>query len=348
MSDYAFDIAVREHTVKTSRHTTFYLEAGPASGTPVIFCHGFPELAISWRHQLPALASAGFRAIAPDMRGYGRSTVHKSHEDYALEQAVKDMIELVDQLGIERAVWVGHDWGAATVWSIASHHPERCHGVASLCVPYGGLERGLEAMLPYVDRNVYPKDQFPAGQWEYMRFIEKNPGRTTEVWEVDPRKTFKTLYRRGDPAGHLKPTFTAFVWRDGGYYGGADEAPDVDRDEWMITESDLCAYASAFERTGFFGADSWYMNHKRNAAYAATAKNGGRLDLPALFLHGRYDYVCETMTSRLAEPMRELCTNLTERVVDSAHWMTQEQPHAVNAHLLRWIANNLTDVWPKG
>jgi pimeloyl-ACP methyl ester carboxylesterase len=126
---------VTDNVVKTERHTTFYLACGAQDAPLMIFVHGWPELSVSWRHQLPCFASLGFRAIAPDMRGYGRSSVYQRHEDYALEHAVQDMLELLDALGREKAVWVGHDWGSPVVWSMASHHPDRCFGVANLCVP---------------------------------------------------------------------------------------------------------------------------------------------------------------------------------------------------------------------
>src|SRR6266446_6960682 len=115
---------VTEHSAKSARHTTFYLACGDTHRPVIIFVHGWPELSISWRHQLPCFASLGFRAIAPDMRGYGRSSVYPRHEDYALEHIVADMIELLDRLGREKAVWVGHDWGSPVVWSLASDHPE--------------------------------------------------------------------------------------------------------------------------------------------------------------------------------------------------------------------------------
>ena len=162
-----------EHTVKTARHTTFHLAAGPDDGPLVVFVHGWPELSISWRHQLPALAALGFRAVAPDMRGYGRSSVYARHDDYAQEHIVRDMLELLDALdalGRERAVWVGHDWGSPVVWNIASHHPDRCHAVANLCVPYYTLERGLAHTLTLVDRALYPEADYPTGQWKYLRY----------------------------------------------------------------------------------------------------------------------------------------------------------------------------------
>ena len=114
----------------------------------------------------------------------------------------------------------------------------------------------------------------------------------------------------------------------------------------MLTEENLHKYVAALRRNGFFGPDSWYMNHARNLEFARRARNGGRLTLPVLFLHGEYDYTCQTVTSRLAEPMRADCADLTEVVVASGHWMAQEKPEAVNASLVRWLATKLPDVWP--
>jgi pimeloyl-ACP methyl ester carboxylesterase len=166
--------SITEHTIKTRRHTTFYLAAGPENGPLVIFLHGWPELSISWRHQLPALAALGFRTIAPDMRGYGRSSVYPQQGDYAQEHIVRDMLELVEAVGREKAVWVGHDWGSPVVWNLASHHPDRCHAVANLCVPYCTFERGLDHVLATIDRELYPENEFPAGQWDYMRYYEES------------------------------------------------------------------------------------------------------------------------------------------------------------------------------
>ena len=122
-------LPVTEHTTRTARHTTFHQACGREDAPPIIFVHGWPELSISWRHQLPCFASLGFRAIAPDMRGYGRSSVYPKYEDYALANSVHDMLELLAALGHEQAIWVGHDWGSPVVWSLASHHPQRCRGL---------------------------------------------------------------------------------------------------------------------------------------------------------------------------------------------------------------------------
>ena len=110
---------------RSPRHTTFYLSCWPTDGTPIVFLHGWPELSLSWRGRLPIFGSLGFRAIAPDMRGYGRSSVPAEPSAYALEEIVQDVLELLEHLEIRAAVFVGHDWGAPVVWSLAQHHPER-------------------------------------------------------------------------------------------------------------------------------------------------------------------------------------------------------------------------------
>jgi pimeloyl-ACP methyl ester carboxylesterase len=339
-------IAITEHITESPRHRTFYLAAGPEEGPLIIFVHGWPELSLSWRYQLPCLASLGFRAIAPDMRGYGRSSVYRTHDAYAQEHIVADMIELLDSLKTERAVWVGHDWGSPVVWNIASHHPERCLAVASLCVPYYTIERGLDSVIPLVDRRVYPEREYPAGQWEYMRFYEENFAKVTGQFDADPYKLVKALFRKGDPSGVMKPARTAMVRKDGGWFRGAPCAPDVPRDPDVVSEEDLQVYAESLKRNSFFGPDSWYMNHAANAAYAARAVNDGYLDMPVLFLAARYDYTCESVTSRLAEPMRARCRDLTEKIIASGHWMAQEKPVQVNAALMQWLDTRVPQAWP--
>lgn len=336
---------VTEHTWKTPRHTTFYLAAGDERSVPIVFVHGWPELSISWRHQLPAFAALGFRAIAPDMRGYGRSSVHGRHEDYALRESVTDMLELLDGLGHEKAVWVGHDWGSPVVWSLASHHPQRCHGIVNLCVPYipGGF--APKNLIPLVDRAIYPEADYPAGQWDYMLFYEENFEKARTTFEADVKATVKVLFRAGSPDGKGVPFLTSMVRKNRGWFGPLPSAPDVQRDAAVIGEEDFHRFASALERNGFFGPDSWYMNAQRNAAFAAESQSGGRIALPVLFLHAAYDYVCATHDTRLADPMREFCANLTEATVLSGHWMAQEKPTDVNAAIVRWLATKLAHIW---
>lgn len=337
---------VTEHVLETPRHKTFYLSCGAPKAPPIIFVHGWPELSLSWRHQLPCFASLGFRAVAPDMRGYGGSSVYARHEDYALEHAVADMLELLASLGHQRALWVGHDWGAPVVWSIASHHPEACVAVANLCVPYFANGFCPESLLPYLDRSVYPEALYPVGQWDYQYFYEENFDKARSTFEADPRATIKALFRKGNPAGRGKPARLAQIRKDGGWFGSAGRAPDVPLDTDMLSEADLDTYAAGLQRNGFFGPDSWYMNHRRNQHYAARSVNGGKLSMPVLFFHGEYDFTCETVASRMAEPMRRDCERLSECVLPTGHWMAQEAPTAVNAALVRWLAREVPAAWP--
>jgi pimeloyl-ACP methyl ester carboxylesterase len=218
--------------------------------------------------------------------------------------------------------------------------------VANLCVPYFAKGFAPRTLVPYVDRAVYPEAQYPVGQWDYQLFYEESFGKASAAFEADVRNTVKALFRKGNPGGKGKPSRTAQVRRDGGWFGGAGRAPDVPMDTDVLTEEDFHKYATALESNGFFGPDSWYMNHERNLQYATKAANGGALLLPVLFLHGEYDYTCETVTSRLADPMRGDCRNLTEVVVPSGHWMAQEKPRTVNAALARWLAVQLPQIWP--
>lgn len=336
---------IRENVLKTVRHSSFYLSAGPDVATPLIFVHGWPELSRSWRHQLPVFGGMGFRAIAPDMRGYGRSSVYPALSDYALEHIVFDMIELVDALGIDKAVWVGHDWGSPVVWALAQQHPGRCHGVANLCLPYLPEGFSIEAALPYADRTLYPEDRFPAAQWDYHLFYRENFDAAHKAFDANPRAFVKLVFRAADPASLGQIPVTAMVRAQGGWFGPGAPAPDLPRDDSVITQADEDAYTEALTRNGFFGADAWYMNSAANAAYAAAARDRWRLEMPVLFLHARYDSVCETLVSRLAESMREWCTDLSEAVVPSGHWMAQERPGHVNAALTRWLAAKLPGLW---
>ena len=214
-----------EGWVRTDRHTSFYLSCGAADAPLIVFLHGWPELSISWRHQLRCFGELGFRAVAPDMRGYGRSSVYASQADYAMEPVVEDMLELLAALGSDRAVWVGHDWGAPVVWSLASHHPERCRAVAGLCVPYlpGGFTRATRE--PLIDRSLYPASTYPAGQWDYQLFYEEHFDDARSCFEADVESMVKVLFRKGDPKGQGKPSRLASIRREGGWFGGAGGRP---------------------------------------------------------------------------------------------------------------------------
>ncbi|CAH0357091.1 MAG: alpha/beta hydrolase [Sphingobium sp.] len=336
-----------EKICKTSRHTTFYNEAGPVDGTPIIFVHGWPELGVSWRHQLACFANLGFRVIAPDMRGYGRSSLYAQHEDYAVEHIVTDMIELLDSLDAERAIWVGHDWGSPIVWSIGAHYPERCHALINLCVPYIPQGFARANLIPLVDRTIYPEEIFLSGQWAYWDHYVADFKGAARDFEANVGATIRGLFRRGNPDAVDAPEITARVTNEGGFGFFIDMLRDLPLDELLITQEEHSQYVAALTRASFFGPNSWYLNDARNIAYAARAHNGGRIDLHCLFVSAAYDVTCKTAGTRLGDPMRQSCSHLTEMVIKSGHWMAQEKPVELNSVLARWLIETVPHLWPK-
>ncbi|KAI9012394.1 Alpha/Beta hydrolase protein [Hyaloraphidium curvatum] len=347
----AKDIAVAEHTFTGpprdghGGHTTYYLASGPERGTPVIMVHGWPERAVSWRHVMPVLAGLGFRCYAPDMRGYGRSSVYAGQEDYRMELVVKDLLELADHVGARKAVWIGHDFGSPAVGALVQHHPERVHGAVFLCVPYYAKGFIPQNFLPFVDRSMYPENKFPWGQWDYIKFYQIDSGSSERLFDKDVERTFKILFRAGDPTAKGKRSGTATICNDGGWFGGASEVPNVPIDKRVITEDDLKVYVDGMRKNGFFGANSWYRNFDHCGEYAAKAPNNGTLEFPVMFIHARYDWACEAIESHLADPMRESCKDLTEFVVDAGHWVAQEKPAQTAAAIAQWLARKLPTVW---
>jgi pimeloyl-ACP methyl ester carboxylesterase len=212
------------------------------------------------------------------MRGYGRSGTYSTHADYVIQESVADMLELLDALGRDRAIWVGHDWGSPVVWSLASHHPERCIGVVNLCVPYVANGFALDNLLALVDRSVYPESEFPFGQWDYQRYYQEHFEDAVRAHEADVANTVKVLFRRGNAEGKGKPGRLATIRRDGGWFGGSGVAPNVPLDTSVVGEAEFSTYVAALQRNGFFGPDAWYMNSARNREFASRANNGGRVD----------------------------------------------------------------------
>ena len=196
------------------------------------------------------------------------------------------------------------------------------------------------------DRIVYPADKFPAAQWDYQLFYRENFAVAEAGFESDVGATVRALFRAGNPAGKGKPAPTAFTRANGGWFrAGKSARPTFRATPPCSSEEDEHRYVAALKRNGFFGPDSWYMNWQANLAYAERAKANWRLNMPVLFLHGAYDYVCETLVSRLAEPMRAHCENLTEVTIPSGHWMAQEKPVEVNAALAKWMGSQFPRLW---
>ena len=334
------DVIVLRKTLETARHRTAWIEAGPADGPLMIFMHGWPELSVFWRAQLRHFAAAGWRCVAPDLRGYGGSSVPKATAAYPVRELVDDMVELHEALGGEPAIWIGHDWGSAVAWAMASHQAHRCRGVVNLCVPYLARGLALPNLVPLVDRELYPVARYPVGQWDYWLFYREHFGLAAQDFEADVKATLSLLARSGSKEQIGTPATSAAIRENGGWFGAAHRAPEMPRDEALLSDADFDEWVAAFESTGFRGAAAWYMNDAPNIAYAAEAPDFGRLTLPALFLHAARDVICDTVRSRLAEPMREDCADLTEVTIDGGHELMLECPNDVNRAIDGWLSAN--------
>src|SRR6202040_3445204 len=281
---------IRHRTVETNGIHMHLAEQG--EGPLVVLCHGFPESWYSWRHQLPALAAAGFRAVAPDMRGYGRTDRPEAIDQYTLLHLVGDIVGLLDSLGAEQAIIAGHDWGAPVAWHAALWRPDRFRAVIGLSVPFRprGTARPTSAM-PQTDDAIF-----------YQLYFQE-PGVGEAEFERDPRLTLHNLLYWGSGDAPRGERRLGMVPKGGGFLGGR---PVPILPPWL-TEADLDFYAAEFTRTGFRGGLHWYRNIDRN--WELTAPFAGKtVDVPALYVAGDRDLVVKF------PGMDQLLPNLTRFV----------------------------------
>ena len=297
-NDHALDpAAVSRNQTRGEAGRISYLAAGPLDGPLIVFVHGWPAIAETWWPQLEAFAAQGYRAIAPDMRGYGRSATPADPGAYAQQHLVEDMLTLLDHLGRIDAIWVGHDWGCGATWGLAAHHPRVCRAVVSLCIPYRSIERGPSEVLPYVNRAVYPVDEYPNAQLDYMTYYELHPEEVTALFDSAPDRVVRAIFRGGEPGAYGKPYRTATLTRDGGWFGGAASVPDLPRDEDILDQALYEALRESFARNGFAGPTAYYLNHVANRAYSDSSLDSGHLHMPVLYIEARYDSVVRTIRS---------------------------------------------------
>jgi len=276
-------------------------------GPLVLLLHGFPECWYSWRHQLRALSEAGYRVVAPDQRGYGRTDAPAAVEDYDILHLTDDAAGVVHALGEERAVIVGHDWGSGVAWNGALLHPETFHAVIAMSVPYSG--RAPSAPVAGM-RQAFGEDFY------IVRF--QTPGVVDAEMNADVRETMKGALI-GASAQREEP-------------GGADAPLPA----WL-TEADLDAFVESFERSGFTGGINWYRNIDRNWALTPQLA-GARVEQPALFFIGRQDLEFLTAGPGI-EGMKATVPNLRDVVwlEDCGHWTQQERAADVNGHMIAFL-----------
>ena len=314
--------------VETNGIRTHIAEQG--SGPMVLLCHGFPETWYSWRHQLAALARAGFHAVAPDMRGYGQTDRPQDADKYTLLHLVGDMVGVLDALGQDTAVIAGHDWGAPVAWHAALMRPDRFRAVVGLSVPY--RPRGSApptTLMPRTDEAIFYQLYFQA------------VGAAEGELETDVRLSLRKILnsasgdRPGRPAG-LPRAGVGMVPRQGGFLTRMAD-PEI-LPAWL-SEADLDVYAAQFERSGFRGGLNWYRNIDRNwellSPYA-----GACVRVPALYIAGDRDLVVsfprmQQVIADLSKYVPQLRRTLM--LAGCGHWTQQERPDEVNAAMIDFL-----------
>ncbi|MBN8982107.1 MAG: alpha/beta hydrolase [Rhizobiales bacterium] len=293
----------------------FVTEQG--SGPLVLLCHGWPELSFSWRHQLPALAGAGYRAAAPDMRGFGRTSAPRAIEAYSIFDLVGDMVALVAALGETKAVIVGHDWGAPVAWHAAMFRPDIFTAVGGLSVPppWRGRELPLQTLVKSGITNFY---------WQYFQ----KPGVAEAEFERDIDYTMRAISFGVNSSLYIKDGF--------GFLG--DTTHQHKLPPW-ISEADHAHVVENFKRSGFRGGLNWYRNIDRNWELTAPWQ-GAKIYQPSIFIAGADDSVVTGIigSKRIAEMDRVLPNLKRKLLIEGAgHWIQQERPDEVNAVLISFL-----------
>jgi pimeloyl-ACP methyl ester carboxylesterase len=316
---------LRLHHVKTNGIRMRVAEQG--SGPLVLLCHGFPESWYSWRHQLPALAAAGFRAVAPDMRGYGGSDAPPRVEDYTIFHLIGDVLGLTDALGEKQAVIVGHDWGAVVAWNAALLRPDRFRAVVGMSVPF--FPRGP----------IKPTDMFRAAAGENFMYILyfQEPGRAERELDPNARRLLRSILwsASGDAP---RESFRRDVPKTAGLLDALVDPPSLPR--WL-SQADLDYYVAEFERTGFRGGLNWYRNFDRNWELLAPFADL-TVTVPSAFVGGLRDGVVTGGGEGEGPGVQMLpsfCTDLRAKVLlpGVGHWNQQEAPEATTKALLEFL-----------
>ena len=290
--------------------------AESGQGPLVLLCHGFPECWYSWRHQLPALAEAGFHAVAPDMRGFGQTEAPDDIAEYTVGHNLADMVQLVSVLGEKQAVIIGHDWGAPVAWSSALLRPDIFRAVVAMSVPY--LERGPVAPL---------KGLRDAGITNSYWLYFQTPGVAEAEFERDVDRTVRTL---------LYGTGVSLMMKPGqGFL--ADATIPNQLPSWL-TDEDISYFVETYKRSGYRGGLNWYRNIDRNWELSG-AWEGLHVRQPALFIAGSEDGVIKGFAAKALEQLPTTVPGLKKTLIlpNSGHWIQQQRPGEVNAAILEFL-----------
>ncbi|RYE44546.1 MAG: alpha/beta hydrolase [Hyphomicrobiales bacterium] len=286
-------------------------EAGKENkGNPVVLCHGWPEHAFSWRHQVPALVAAGYHVIVPNQRGYGNSSRPEDVTAYDIDHLTGDLVALLDHYGYRDATFVGHDWGAMVVWGLALLHPGRVNKVINLSLPY--QERGDRPWIELLELILGPD--------YYFVHFNRQPGVADAVLDENTSRFLRNLYRKNIPLQAPEPGMVMIN------LARAETALG----EPLMSDRELAVLASAFETSGFTGGINWYRNLDRN--WHVLAEIDPIIRQPTLMIYGERDVVPKF------ERMADFVPNVDTVSLDCGHWIQEEKPAETNTAILDWLA----------
>ena len=287
-------------------------EAGQENkGNPIVLCHGWPEHAFSWRHQMPALVAAGYHVIVPNQRGYGNSSYPEEVADYDISHLTGDLAALLDHFGYDEAIFVGHDWGANVVWSMALLHPLRVKKIINLALPYQtrGEIPWIELMETYF------------GPDNYFVHFNRQPGVADAVLDANVDRFLRNLFRKNVPLAPPEPGMMMINLAQ-----TADAAGEP-----VLSDADRAVFVAAFEQNGFTGSINWYRNMDSN--WHILGGVDPIIRKPALMIYGEQDMIPKS------ETLSEVVPGVHVVSLNCGHWIQQELPEETTRVILKWLAN---------
>ncbi|MBV26671.1 MAG: alpha/beta hydrolase [Gammaproteobacteria bacterium] len=289
------------------------------AGKPIVLCHGWPEHAFSWRHQVQPLVQAGYHVIVPNQRGYGHSSKPEAVTDYDINHLTGDLIALLDHFGYTDACFVGHDWGAIIVWNLAMMYRDRVSHVINLSVPF--MERGNSEWIGFWEKMLGPDF--------YMVHFNRQPGVADEVFAKHSKQFLNNMYRTNQwlhPKPELGPGMNMInMASDPALAAGVPGDP-------IMSDAEMQVFLNAFALSGFTGGINWYRNLSRNWAIMGAYEQ--HIYQPTLAIFGEYDMVPKSKT------LAQRVSNLEEADFPCGHWIQQEKPAQTNAVMLDWLARH--------
>ncbi|NNL89476.1 MAG: alpha/beta hydrolase [Marinicaulis sp.] len=291
---------------------------------PVMLVHGWPEIAYSWKNQIKAIADAGYRVVAFDLKGFGWSDKPREKERYDVEHLTADFAALLDALDINRAVFCGHDWGGSLVWSMGQLHPERVAGVIGVCTPL--KPRAPAPPVAILKKRFTDKHYF-------VQFQE--PDRVEKLFATDVNRFVRMMFQKPAPRERWA-SLVPWIFDLPGRFAEGKPVPD---DKLIVSNDVIDAYRAGFEQSGFHGGVNLYRNIDRNWKYME-----GRNEIvraPSLWIGAELDLF---LPPESADGMEALVPNLERRIIEGAgHWLTWERPNEMNALIIDWLNDKFSE-----